>query len=135
MQPFKNAAPFRGPKVALVRTAKQLAKVRADLGIDAALHEQAPRWADRAGTAGLTWTLEVDDELHFVVYIADHDDPAQLMGVIAHEAVHVMSGYLAWLQEAQPGEETQAYTVQAVVQELVSQFAKSLARQRSKKME
>lgn len=126
MQPFKNAAPFRGPKVALVRTARQLAKARAELGIDPALHAQAPSWVDRKDTAGLTWTLEVDSELHFIVYIADNEDPAALMGVIAHEAVHVMRGYLSWLAEAQPGEETEAYTVQAVVAELVKQFGASL---------
>lgn len=123
-----RAQPFSGPQVLLVRNAAQLAAARRKLNTEAT-------WADTHGAAGLTWEL-VDTktgEPSFVVYIATDADAALVMGTIAHEAVHVAKGYFRYIAEAEPGEETLAYTVGAVTQSLVSQYASDLAKRRPKK--
>lgn len=119
-----RASPFAGPYVRLVRSAQALARERKRIGV---LPEHAA-WEDTAETAGLTWTLIVDGEPHFLVYIAENKDAAAVMGTIAHESVHVAEGYLRFLSEHKPGEETRAYLVGAVTSTLVRQLASSLAR-------
>lgn len=123
-----RAQPFNGPKVLLVRNAAQLAAARRRLQADA-------QWSSTHGAAGLTWELEdtKTGEPFFIVYIASNPDAAEVMGTIAHEAVHVAKGFFRYIAEDEPGEETMAYTVGAVAQSLVAQFAEDLARKRPKK--
>lgn len=129
MTTYSNAAPFSGPAVALVRNAKQLAALRKSLRYDSG-HPNAPLWEDTKGTAGLTWTLELNDQPFYAVYIADNPDASATMGVIAHEALHVMRAQMRYIQEETPGEEHEAYTIQAVVAILVQQMADQLSKRR-----
>lgn len=59
-------------------------------------------------------------ENRFDVYIKPNIENSWIQdaGLLAHEAVHVMQGYFDALGEEEPGDEMQAYIVQAVSQYL-----------------
>jgi predicted metal-dependent peptidase len=46
-------------------------------------------------------------------------DPVEMVGLIAHEATHVMQYVQKYMSENNPGWEWQAYTMQYLVQEMV----------------
>lgn len=123
---FGTATPIAGPAVRLVRNARQLAAVRRSLGLDPKA-EGTPVWADTEGTAGLTWTFELEGAQWHIVYVADHEDPADTVSVLAHEAHHVMRAHMRFLSEHEPGEEHEAYTLQSIVKVLITQMRRSVS--------
>lgn len=63
----------------------------------------------------------------FIIYIDKaslHHDAAEDIGLLAHEATHVAQGYFRSIGEECPSDEFQAYTVQAVTQELCNRHFK-----------
>lgn len=52
--------------------------------------------------------------------------PLEVAGLLVHEAVHVVQDYFAHIGEANPGEEQQAYAIQGVAQELMTEYARQI---------
>lgn len=72
-------------------------------------------------------TFYKEGDLDFVVFINKkslHRDAVEDIGLLAHEATHVAQGYFRAIGEECPSDEFQAYTVQAVTQELCDQHFK-----------
>lgn len=52
--------------------------------------------------------------------------PAQIAGMLVHEAVHVVQYYMKGIGEKQPSDEFQAYTTQWVSQILIEEYARRI---------
>ena len=59
-----------------------------------------------------------------LVCIKKHNDPIEIAGLIAHEAMHVWQTILRTIGETAPGEECEAYAIQWLVQGLLEAYEK-----------
>ena len=61
-----------------------------------------------------------------IVCISDWQgrDPVEVAGLLVHEAVHIWQQYAADIGERYPGAEQEAYAIQSIAQELMSEFAR-----------
>jgi hypothetical protein len=114
------AAP--GPFLALCLSQAEFDKVEARLGL-------------KTGTAfvnsGADATMHVFSAprgLACVVCLARWEgrDPIEVAGCLVHEAVHVWQAYASSIGERRPGDEQEAYAVQAIAQELLAEFARRM---------
>lgn len=53
-------------------------------------------------------------------------DPIEVAGLLVHEAVHIRQAYTGHIGERNPGDEQEAYAVQAIAQELMAEFARRM---------
>jgi hypothetical protein len=53
-------------------------------------------------------------------------DPAEVVGMLAHEAVHVWQEHCRSINDRAPSDEAAAYGIQSIVQELVAEFARRM---------
>lgn len=96
--------------VTYYHTREELQAALADEGIEIALVDSP---------AQTHWVEADDGRPAAIVLIEPERYDAATVGLIAHEAVHVVQTYLRWLGEVHPGDETQAYLVQAVMAYLI----------------
>lgn len=75
---------------------------------------------------GMT-TIYRDGDTRIVVALSEQvdDEPALLVGTLAHEAVHVANAIFESMAEKSPGEETMAYTVGRVTAELFLDYTRT----------
>lgn len=61
-----------------------------------------------------------------IICIRDFEgrNPVEVAGLLVHEAVHVWQEYADHIGEREPGREQEAYAVQVIAQELMSEFAR-----------
>ena len=52
--------------------------------------------------------------------------PVEVAGMLVHEAVHVWQNYCQDIGEKEPGREQEAYAIQTIAQELMSEFARRM---------
>lgn len=72
--------------------------------------------------------FEGDRGLAAVVCLRDWygADPVEVAGLIVHEAVHIWQAYARNIGEQKPGDEQEAYAIQAISQELMAEFARQV---------
>lgn len=83
-----------------------------------------PQWGARA------FLFPKDGDLYAIVALAEdsqkNNTPIEIAGMLVHEAVHVWQYYADGMGEAKPGDEQEAYAVQAISQELMAEYARRL---------
>ena len=68
--------------------------------------------------------LETTDGLYCVVCIGDVSgrSSVEIIGLICHECVHVWQAIREWMGERAPGEEIEAYSIQSIFVNLMSEW-------------
>lgn len=89
--------------------------------------DQLARWVQ--GGHARTHFADADNfGLVCVVCLSDFEgrDPIEVAGLLVHEAAHVWQRYARSIGENDPGDEQEAYAVQAISQELLAEFARRM---------
>lgn len=61
-----------------------------------------------------------------IVTVAPHNRPAlRVIGILAHEAAHVWQSICEAIGEREPSKEFEAYSIQAITQELIAAYEKT----------
>ncbi len=86
-----------------------------------------PKWGARA----FLFPKDGTDDLCAIVALAEdsqkNNSPVEIAGMLVHEAVHVWQYYAAGMGEEKPGDEQEAYAIQAISQELMAEYARRIS--------
>lgn len=78
---------------------------------------------------GRMTSFEKNGKVRCIVTIRDgvehRHDPIEIMGILVHEATHIWQEVRAAMQERAPSSEFEAYSMQAITQELFSAYART----------
>ena len=116
------AAP--GPRLALCLTESEYVKAVESLGVKSRnpwlAKDAATHWFE--GSGGLSAVVCLDGSSAF------GRNPVEVHGLLVHEAVHVWQAYAKQIGEEYPGQEQEAYAIQAISQELMAEFLRRMER-------
>lgn len=114
-----------GPYLALVLSQKEFDCAMKRLGISPGAH-----WI-RGGRGDAVAHILRNHEGNLAVVVAiqagAERSPIEIAGLLVHEAVHVWQYYAKEIGEDSPGEEQEAYAIQAVAQELMAEYARRIS--------
>lgn len=116
------AAP--GPYLALCLSAAEFTAALRHLRIGDKLD-----WIKNAHSHATAHNFEGPHGLSVVVCLREWQgrDPIEVAGLLIHEAVHIWQQYAKHIGEHNPGDEQEAYAIQAIAQELLAEFARRVA--------
>lgn len=84
-----------------------------------------------SGALCSTFTNRRTNELCAVVSLSlvaqEHRNAIEMAGLLVHEAVHVWQAYAKHMGETNPGDEQEAYAIQAISQELMAEYARRIS--------
>ena len=110
-----------GPYFALCTTEKDFHKAMKKMGIP--VTDWPQHWHSPGANATTQYLDNSKGQLCCIVCMPTPDpnkvSPAQIVALLAHEAVHIKQRFMHWIGEDKPSDEFEAYTVQNIVQELV----------------
>ncbi len=85
-----------------------------------------PVWGARA----FMFPKDGTNDLCAIVTLAEdsqkNNSPIEIAGMLVHEAVHVWQYYASGMGEEKPGDEQEAYAIQAMSQELMAEYARRI---------
>lgn len=86
-------------------------------------------WVRNAHSHATAHTFEGPRGLTVIVCIRDWQgrEPVEVAGLLIHEAVHIWQQYADHIGERRPGDEQEAYGIQAIAQELLAEFARRMS--------
>ena len=93
-------------------------------------HLKVPRsdWMGSGHSHATAHSFEAPEGRGLTVIVCLQDaagrNPIEVAGLLVHEAVHAWQRYADWIGEKEPGNEQEAYAVQAIAQELMAEFAR-----------
>lgn len=87
-----------------------------------------PAWMTRGADATTHFFDNQDKKTCAFVCLGDPKDrnAIEIAGLLVHEAVHVWQQHAFDIGERKPGDEQEAYAVQAIAQELLAEFARRM---------
>lgn len=87
-----------------------------------------PQWGARA----YQFVKDGTNDICVVVALAEdsqkNNSAIEVAGMLVHEAVHAWQYYAEKMGETRPADEQEAYAIQAISQELMSEYARRLAK-------
>jgi len=115
----KIAAP--GPYLALCLSKAEFKAATAHLKAG-----QDLEWISNLQSQATAHTFNGEHGLTVVVCLRDWlgRDPVEIAGLLVHEAVHAWQSYADCIGERNPGIEQEAYAIQSIAQELMSEFSR-----------
>lgn len=74
------------------------------------------------------WMKNADGNLACIVCLGDFSGRSgiEIAGLLVHESVHIWQRYVDHIGESNPGDEQEAYAIQAIAQELMADFARQI---------
>ena len=117
-----NRSLIQGPYFAICTSEKAFHAALKKLGIPVT---DWPQYWMNPGANATTQYLKSKkgDECCIVCMLANPEaSPAQIVALLAHEAVHIKQRFMHYIGENYPSSEFEAYVVQNIVQELVLAF-------------
>lgn len=85
-----------------------------------------PEWGARA----YQFVKDGTNKICVIIALAEdsqkNNSPIEIAGMLVHEAVHVWQYYAEKMGEVKPGDEQEAYAIQAISQELMAEYARRI---------
>lgn len=90
--------------------------------------QPAGRWLNEGAnaTAHFYVNAEGDCTVMVCIEVQPHRTPAQIAGLLVHEAVHIWQDYCRRIGETSPGDELEAYAIQHISQTLIAEMARRM---------
>ncbi len=88
-----------------------------------------PRWVSHRADATMHTFDHEDGSLVCVVCLSNTEgrNAIEIAGMLVHEAVHVWQQWCDDAGELRPGNEQEAYAIQAIAQELMAEYSRRVA--------
>lgn len=89
----------------------------------------APEWMNKGANATTHFFDNPEGKTCAIVSLGDgwkQSGSIEVAGLLVHEAVHIWQQYCQDIGERHPGEEQEAYAVQSIAQELLSELARRM---------
>lgn len=84
-----------------------------------------------SGALCSTFTNKGTNELCAIVSLSEvaqkNRNAIEMAGLLIHEAVHVWQAYIEHMGETNPGDEQEAYAIQAISQELLAEYSRRIS--------
>ena len=115
-----------GPYLALVLSEKEFDKALRDMGIKKG---DGPDWIKTPQADATThWMEHKDGNSACIVALRQKEGVSgiQIAAMLMHEAVHVFQRYCAHIGEHEPSAEFEAYSIQAIAQNLMYAYAERM---------
>jgi len=112
-----------GPYLTLCLTAEEVKHAAKEL---TDYQMEFPKWGARA----FLFPRDGTDDLCAIIALAEdsqkNNNSIEIAGMLVHEAVHVWQYYADGMGEMKPGDEQEAYAIQAISQELLAEYARRI---------
>lgn len=110
---------IRGPFFCLCLNEKEYLKQTKELGI-----KEPDKWVISGKHATVHYLTNSEGKLCCVVCLTEYSDHStpEIYAVLTHEAVHIWQEFKEWIGETKPSREFEAYSIQAISQELFESF-------------
>ena len=85
-----------------------------------------PKWVNDNADATAHHLINETGDTVVVICIRDtlNRTPVEIAGLLVHESVHVWQAYCEMIGETSPGREQEAYAIQTISQELMTEFSR-----------
>ena len=116
----------RTPHMILCLSAKEYARV-----VDHCKVPSPDAWIDERRQAACVHTWEREGVLTCVVCLHPNtlnEDPIEVAGTLVHESVHIFQQLCDSIGERNPSREFEAYSIQRISQELMTEFRRRMSK-------
>ena len=114
-----------GPYITLVTSDEEFGRAMKHCKLE----RDGTKWIRTEQADATAHHIETSEKLICIVAIRVKPgfDGIQVASLLVHEAVHIWQRYCQYIGEHSPSDEFEAYSVQAISQELMNAYAKRLA--------
>jgi len=113
---------IRGPHTTLCKTEEQYLRAMQEIGID-----DPDKWLNPGQIALVHhFSSNIFGGRICVVCIGDIEgwDPIEVASILVHEAVHIWQAYVEFIEEDNPSNEFEAYSIERVAHNLMEEYTR-----------
>ncbi len=114
-----------GPYLMLCLSAREFSSALAHIKV-----ATIPEWVGRGADATTHFFEHAEHKLCAIVCLSEScrgRSAVEVAGLLVHEAVHVWQHHARDIGESHPGDEQEAYAIQHIAQELMTEFARRMS--------
>jgi hypothetical protein len=101
-----------------------------DEELQAVVKKITPYYVQFPETGARCFQLVKDSDIFCVIALSEdaqkNNNSIEIAGMLVHEAVHTWQFYAEKMGEDKPGDEQEAYAIQAISQELLAEYARRI---------